>query len=216
MKKLLFFLSLLSCWSVAAHAFATSGEKRRPEAVAAPDEYDDDTESEEEESCFSADEHIFLEVGYSSGRADAYGNAGRWQLFGTYDFPLRPAWLIGAGGGVLYYPHMKKGFMPVYADFRFNFTPRSRRTPFIDVKFGYAFLLRERDDDDDYYDDDFRFDGMGGIFFSPSIGAQVLRFNGIALSLSAGYSFHKIDFRDPDDRYVERVGGFHFTAALEF
>lgn len=218
MKKLLLFLCVFFSVNGAVHSAGGSGNF----GSAAP--YDnektgfDDDESgfDENESDFSADERLLLEAGFASGRSEAYGHSGRWQVFVTYGVPLRPAWLVGLGAGVLYYPHLKKGFMPVYADFRFHFTPRNPRTPFIDFKVGYAFLLRERDEEDGYYNDDFYSDRIGGVFFSPSIGAQLVRFNGIALSVSGGYSFHKIDYRHPDGRYVERVGGFHFTVGIEF
>lgn len=175
---------------------------------------ENDEDEDEDDYDFSGDNRLSIEIGYSLGKSEGYGRSGRWQATAAYLVRVRPAFLAGLGSGALYYPHLEKGFMPVYADLRMNLTPHNDRSPFIDIRIGYAFLLEDREDA--FIDDEFYPDRHGGIYFSSALGAEVCRIGRMRFTLSAGYSFHKIDYRDPDSRYVERISGIRFALGAEF
>lgn len=77
----------------------------------------------------------FVETGYSFGLDDHTTN--RIELSTSHGYQFNPYLFLGAGLGVSYFSEVNEAAVPLFADFRVNFTKKPS-TPFANVQFGYA------------------------------------------------------------------------------
>lgn len=97
-----------------------------------------------------------------------------WQIMGHYH-PAR-RWDIGAGTGISLY---EKPLLPLYGDVRYQIGRTRRFNAFLEATAGYSFALSGN--------------ANGGVFLNPAVGVRCRLPKGLALQLSAGYEWQKLE-----------------------
>lgn len=145
----------------------------------------------------------FVDLGYTAGVGD-YA-IGRFELTTSHGFQFNPYLFLGGGTGFQIYHEADVVTMPIFVDFRANFTKGSI-VPFAGVKAGYSAQLTD--------------DGGVGFYCAPSVGVKFMVNRRMALNLTAGYTVQMIDIGYSDNYYnysgSVNMGGVSFKVGLEF
>lgn len=145
----------------------------------------------------------FVDFGYTAG-VGTYGT-GRVELTTSHGFQFNPYLFIGGGTGFQVYHEASVTTMPIFADFRANFT-KGPVVPFTGLKLGYTTQLND--------------DGGLGFYCAPSVGVKFMLTHRMALNLTAGYTVQMVDISFTDDYYNYsgsiNMGGVSFKLGLEF
>lgn len=188
----------------------------------------------------------FLDFGYGMKMGDI--STSRIEIMTSHGYQLNPYFFMGVGAGVnlysdgLYYmgvqPWTKDQVtagvkdsmnismtIPIFADFRFNFTDKGNIIPFAGLKLGYSMGLA----DSEYDDKDAS--GVGarktetklesvGLFASPSIGAKIMVSSSFAINMSFGYTIQTFTHYPEGDATMQSStknnGAISIRLGLEF
>lgn len=115
----------------------------------------------------------FVETGYSIGTGDY--SVDRLEIFTTHGYQFNPYIFLGAGLGMSYFNNSDRVTVPIYTDFRVNFT-KNKITPFGEVKLGYSS------------------GDVEGSFFSTDLGVRFGLVGKKAINVKLGYTVQGTDF----------------------
>ncbi len=125
----------------------------------------------------------FVELGYSVGFGDY--KVDRIELSTSHGYQFNPYLFLGGGLAEHYY-HESEGFlMPLFVDFRANFT-NTPAVPFFGLKVGYSIGLSSD------------FVSSGGAYFAPALGVKFKTGYSFAINITAGYTYQSVDVYDYD------------------
>lgn len=130
----------------------------------------------------------FVDTRYTLGVGLGSG-LNRAEIHTSHGIQIIPQLFIGAGVGVGYFYRSGEFTIPIFANIRTDIL-KSKVTPFVDVKIGYSVY------------------SISGLYFSPSIGCKINRFN-----IGFGYTLQNINFYGWN---VGNVGGLSIKFGYEF
>ena len=130
-------------------------------------------------------------------------------LFHTsMNYTFRNQLSAGAGIGVEFY---NETYLPVFASLSYQFNDRNV-SPFVTLQAGYLIALENKTRiSGGYYPYDYlssywpqpvpkdNLDAQGGFLINPSVGLLFKTSHGYGITLSAGYRFHQLNFRESSD-----------------
>lgn len=117
-----------------------------------------------------------IEAGYIFDQADKPVLIG---VTTTHGVQLAPKFFIGAGSGILI--DSNEFYIPLYADFRFDFFNGKKISPFIDLKAGYTLL-------------GINSNGTGagaGLYLNPTVGFRIRLTERMGINIGLAYSLLK-------------------------
>jgi hypothetical protein len=117
------------------------------------------------------------------------GNKGSLSIHLSNGYQLRNGFGAGFGTGI---EKLDAMVMPVFGELKYQ-PFKTRLSPFVWIKSGYAFALSERDGGDYYY---YNYDteSKGGIMFSAGSGLALNSWNRNAINIGIGYRYQKLRF----------------------
>lgn len=146
----------------------------------------------------------FVDFGYTVGVGDFA--TGRVELTTSHGYQINPYIFIGGGTGFQFYHEAESVVLPLFADFRANFT-NGHIVPFVGIKLGYSFDLSDS------------FSGLG-FYLNPAVGVKFMLSDKQALNLSIGYTMQSADAYYYSSGYfyssTENMGGISFKVGFEF
>ncbi len=172
----------------------------------------------------------FVDIGYTFATGD--DSRGRFELTTSHGYQMNPYFFIGAGTGFHYYKPWKytessSGIsvslketltaIPIFADFRANFTENGPIIPFASIKMGYSIGIAKAKAsveaniggyDLDESESESHTEGLG-FYLAPSIGAKYMISPSFAINLSLGYT-------GQFDKDSNNAGGISIKAGIEF
>ena len=113
-----------------------------------------------------------FELGYTIGNGNY--KMDRFEFNAIYGYRFNPYFYMGAGTGFHYYSDMETTIMPVFADFKINFT-NGKVVPYADLRAGYGFFLAKANSN-------------AGAYLAPSLGIRFFAKRKGHLNLSVGYN----------------------------
>jgi len=150
-----------------------------------------------------------LSASILAGRNNS-GNKGSLSIHLSNGYQFRNGFGAGFGTGI---EKLDAMVMPVFGELKYQ-PFKTRLSPFVWIKNGYAFPLSNRDGGD-YYSYNNYTESKGGIMFSAGSGLALYSWNRTAVNIGIGYRYQKLSFEqkniwNPESRnelitYFERI-----------
>lgn len=131
---------------------------------------------------------IRLSASVLAGRNDS-GNKGSLSIHLSNGYQFRNGLGAGLGTGI---EKLDALVMPVFGELKYQ-PFKTRLSPYLWIKSGYAFPLGERDGGDYYYYYNYN-ESKGGIMFSAGSGLALYSWNRNAVNIGLGYRYQKLRF----------------------
>ena len=144
----------------------------------------------------------FIELGYAFGVGSDNKN-NRLEISTTHGYQFNPYIFVGGGAGIHYYNDAKETLMPVFGEFRANFSD-GPITPYVGVKLGYSAYLGS----DEHIE--------GGAFFSPSVGVRFGVGGDMFLNFGFGYSLQQLGYEGYSYDETFTMNALHLKVGFEF
>jgi hypothetical protein len=152
---------------------------------------------------------IRLSASILAGR-NSSGNKGSLSIHLSNGYQFKNGFGAGFGTGI---EKLDAMVMPLFGEIKYQ-PFKTRLSPFIWIKSGYAFPLSERDGGDYYYYGNYT-ESKGGIMFSAGSGLALYSWKRNAVNIGIGYRYQKLSYEqknlwNPESRnelitYFERI-----------